>query len=66
MLEQIEKTMLELGVGFAFVGSEVPIKIDNKVLRPDLVFFNYEADDLVKSYIHFQFGNNLQCVHQFY
>ena len=42
MLEQIEKTMLELGVGFAYVGSEVPIRIDNKILRPDLVFFNTE------------------------
>lgn len=42
MLEQIEKTMLELGVGFAYIGSEVPIKIDGKILRPDLVFFNTE------------------------
>ena len=42
MLEQIEKTMLELGVGFAYIGSEIPIKIDNKILRPDLVFFNTE------------------------
>ncbi|MCL2355086.1 MAG: PDDEXK nuclease domain-containing protein, partial [Oscillospiraceae bacterium] len=42
MLEQIEKTMLELGVGFAYIGSEVPIRIDNKTLRPDLVFFNTE------------------------
>jgi len=44
MLEQIEKTMLELGVGFAYVGSEIPIKIDNKTLRPDLVFFNIELN----------------------
>ena len=42
MLEQIEKTMLELGVGFYYGGSEVPIRIDNKILRPDLVFFNTE------------------------
>ena len=42
MLEQIENTMLELGAGFAFVGSEIPIKINNKILRPDLVFFNTE------------------------
>jgi len=42
MLEQIEKTMLELGIGFAYIGSEVPIKINNKTLRPDLVFFNTE------------------------
>ena len=42
MLEQIEKTMLELGMGFAYVGTEVPIKIAGKILRPDLVFFNTE------------------------
>ena len=42
ILEQIEKTMLELGVGFAYIGNEVPIKINNKILRPDLVFFNTE------------------------
>ena len=44
MLEQIEKTMLELGVGFAYVGTEVPIKINNKILRPDIVFFNIELN----------------------
>ena len=42
MLEQIEKTMIELGIGFFYGGSEVPIKIDDKILRPDLVFFNTE------------------------
>ena len=42
MLNQIEKTMLELGVGFAYVGAEIPIKISNKILKPDLVFFNTE------------------------
>ena len=44
MLERIEKTMLELGVGFCFAGSDIPIKIDNKILKPDLVFFNTELD----------------------
>ena len=47
ILEQIEKMMLELGKGFAFVGSEVPIKINGKTLRPDLVFFNYEINSFV-------------------
>ena len=42
MLEQIEKTMLELGVGFAYIGSEIPIRIDGRILKPDLVFFNTE------------------------
>ena len=44
MLEQIEKTMRELGVGFAYMGSEMPIKVDNKVLKPDLIFFNVELN----------------------
>ena len=47
MLEQIEKTMLELGVGFAYVGNEVPMKAGNKTLKPDLVFFNYELNCFV-------------------
>ena len=47
MLEQIELTMLELGAGFAYVGSEKPIRIDNKILRPDLVFFNYDYNCFV-------------------
>ena len=47
ILEQLEITMRELGVGFALVGSEVPIKLNNKVYRPDLVFFNYELDCFV-------------------
>ena len=47
ILEQIEKIMLELGVGFAFMGSEVPIKVDNKILKPDLVFFNVELNGYV-------------------
>ncbi len=42
MLEEIENTMLELGQGFAFVGSEKSIRINNKILRPDLVFFNID------------------------
>jgi len=44
MLEQIEKTMLELGIGFYYGGSEIPIKVNNKTLRPDLVFFNTELN----------------------
>ena len=47
MLEQIEKTMLELGVGFGYMGNEVPIRINNKILRPDLVFFNVELNGYV-------------------
>ena len=38
MLEQIEKTMLELGTGFFYGGNEKPIRLNNKILRPDLIF----------------------------
>jgi len=41
LLEQIEYFMLEAGTGFAFVGSEKPIKLDGKTHYVDLVFFNY-------------------------
>lgn len=39
ILEQIEKFLLELGVGFAFVGSEVKIKVGNNYKYIDLLFF---------------------------
>jgi len=44
IIEQIEKFMLEAGYGFAFVGSEVPIRLDGKIHKPDLVFFNIELN----------------------
>lgn len=40
ILEKIEKNILELGVGFSFIGSEV--RLDNH--RCDLLFFNVEYD----------------------
>ena len=36
--------MLELGAGFYYGGSEIPIKLGNKTFRSDLVFFNTELD----------------------
>jgi len=44
MIENIEKTILELGKGFYFGGSEKPIKINGKTHRPDLIFFNTELN----------------------
>ena len=44
ILEQIEKTMIELGVGFFYGGNEVPLRINNKILKPDLIFFNVELN----------------------
>ncbi len=40
ILNHLKEFLLELGKGFAFVGSEVKLKIDNKNYYPDLVFYN--------------------------
>ena len=47
ILENIEKVLLELGVGFSFVGSEKKIKVGNNYRFIDLVFFNYELNCFV-------------------
>lgn len=47
ILENIEKILLELGIGFCFVGSEQKIKIGNNYRYIDLVFFNYELNCFV-------------------
>jgi len=47
ILKQIEKFLLELGIGFSFVGSEIKIKVGNKFNYIDLLFFNYEQDCFV-------------------
>jgi len=44
ILESIEKILLELGVGFSFVGSEKKIKVGNNYRYIDLVFFNIELN----------------------
>jgi len=44
MLKQIEKFLLELGIGFSFVGSEVKIKVGNNYKYIDLLFFNIEEN----------------------
>lgn len=44
ILEQIEHFLLELGTGFAFVGSEVKIKIGDKYRYIDLLFFNIKEN----------------------
>ena len=44
ILEQIEHFLLELGSGFAFMGSEVKIKIGDKYRYMDLLFFNVKEN----------------------
>lgn len=40
LLEQIRKFLLELGVGFAFVGSQYPLQVGNEEYRIDLLFYH--------------------------
>lgn len=47
LLEDIEKTLLELGVGFSYVGKEKRIKVGNNYRFIDLVFFNYILNSFV-------------------
>ncbi|MBO5530378.1 MAG: DUF1016 family protein [Bacilli bacterium] len=44
MLEDIEKTLLELGVGFSYIGKEKRIKVGDNYRFIDLVFFNIELN----------------------
>ena len=40
LLRHVEKFLLELGVGFAFVGRQVPFEIDGKDYSIDLLFYH--------------------------
>ena len=44
LLEDIEKTLLELGVGFSYVGKEKRIKVGEEYRYIDLVFFNIKLN----------------------
>jgi predicted nuclease of restriction endonuclease-like (RecB) superfamily len=40
LVAHIEKFLLELGAGFAFVGRQVPLEVGDKDLRIDLLFYH--------------------------
>ncbi len=40
LLQQLKELLLELGYGFAFVGSQVPLKLGEKTYSIDLLFFH--------------------------
>lgn len=42
LTQHIRDFLLELGVGFAFVGSEYPIKVGNKDYQVDLLFYHLQ------------------------
>ncbi len=47
LIEMIEDGFLELGNGFALIGHEYPLKINNKTYHTDLLFFNLEINAYV-------------------
>ena len=40
LIDHIRDFLLELGVGFAFMGSQYPLEIDGKDYRLDLLFYH--------------------------
>jgi len=40
LVEHIRKFLLELGMGFSFVGSQVPLKVENQDFYLDLLFYH--------------------------
>src|SRR5450432_125972 len=42
LIEHIRKFLLELGVGFAFVGSQYPLEVGGKDYRLDLLFYHFK------------------------
>ena len=47
LLEHIRKFLIELGVGFAFVGSQVPFELGGDDFSMDLLFFHYRLNRFV-------------------
>ena len=47
IINNVESKFFELGVGFALVGHEYKIRVNNKTFRIDLLFFNYELNAFV-------------------
>ena len=47
IINYVENKFFELGVGFALVGHEYKIRVNNKTFRIDLLFFNYELNAFV-------------------
>ncbi len=40
LIEHIQEFLLELGAGFAFVGRQVPLEVDDETYRIDLLFYH--------------------------
>ena len=47
IISMLEERFLELGTGFALIGHEYKIHIDNHTFKIDLLFFNYRLNSFV-------------------
>ena len=47
IINMLEERFLELGTGFALIGHEYKIHIDNHTFKIDLLFFNYQLNSFV-------------------
>ena len=53
LIDHIRKLMMELGKGFAFVGSQYPLKLGNETYFLDLLFYHLK----LKSYVIIELKN---------
>ena len=42
LTKNVTRFLLELGTGFAFVGSQVPLQVGEDTVYPDLLFYHLE------------------------
>jgi len=55
LVRQLQRFLLELGTGFAFIGRQYPVRVDRKDYALDLLFFNWRLDCFVA--IELQLGD---------
>jgi predicted nuclease of restriction endonuclease-like (RecB) superfamily len=42
LIDHVQKFLLELGAGFAFVGRQVPLEVGQSDFKPDLLFYHFK------------------------
>ena len=47
IINMLEERFLELGTGFALIGHEYKVRVDNHTFKIDLLFFNYQLNSFV-------------------
>ena len=48
-MAHIQKFLLELGQGFAFIGRQYPLTVGSKDFFIDMLFYHYNPDDVLLS-----------------